>query len=76
MLILPLGSSDFSGVVTPGEQVHMATTITAMTPREIRGNVLMQVGNEKVTTVEGLRLGLAPDIETARRLISGQISKR
>jgi NAD(P)-dependent dehydrogenase (short-subunit alcohol dehydrogenase family)/3-hydroxymyristoyl/3-hydroxydecanoyl-(acyl carrier protein) dehydratase len=67
---------DFSGVVIPGEKVSMETELTAMTPRGLRGNVLMKVGNEKVTYIEGLRLGLAPDKKTARRLIQSQITKR
>lgn len=64
------------GVVSVGETIDMYAQITYMNSQEVRGNCEIKIGDEVVTEVSGINLGLLPGIDVARRMISLQKTAR
>ncbi len=56
--------------VSLGETVDLHTKITYMNSQEIKGNCQVRIGDEVISEINGISLGLLPSIEFARRLIA------
>lgn len=71
-----VGNVRFEGMIFPGDEIEMTTHIVRETPHGIVGNCEIKVGDQIVTTIEGMELALIPNIRIARILVGRQRASR
>ena len=71
-----VGEVEFVKMAFPGDKIEMSARLTNMNPQNIRGDVDLKVGQDIISTIKGIELGLIPSIDYARRLISKQKASR
>lgn len=70
------GPVRFVRMIFPGELITLDASLTERTTTGLRGNCNITVGGLTTTTIEGIDIGLAPNLRVARRIISGQKAER
>jgi len=63
-------------MVFPGDTLEISASITNESARGITGDCEIKVGDQVVTTIEGLEVGLIPNMKMARMLIGREKRSR
>ena len=64
------------GFVFPGETMTMKAIITSRTRNSVKGNCEIKIGDKIVSTINGIDLGLIPNIEMAKKMIAREKASR
>lgn len=69
-------SVEYLGMAFPGDRLDMHNSVLRRTPDGAIGNAEFYVGDNIITRVKGLDIGIIPNLKMARRIVENQRSQR